>query len=400
VRIGIAGPISTDSVASLLRGDGVGLPRGYYGAPLLGTLIRALLKRGHVVTAFTTSSDLPVVHGEPVTAEGDRFKIVYCPARPQAFRYRQGHWGRAVDLFRLEREALCKAMLDEAPEVIHAHWTYEFALAALDSGLPHVITCHDAPQVVLRYIPNAYRLVRYFMARNVLARARLLTVVSPYLKNMVEGYARVPVTVVPNPLPSGIVGVTRRVREYDPRRPRVAMVLNGWGRRKNPEVAFKAFALMRHRIPGAKLYVMGNDYGPGEKAESWAREHGLSGGVHFLGALPYTTLLDQLADSDLLLHPSLEETFGMSIAEAMALGVPVVGGEKSGAVPWVIGNAGVTTDVSSSSVLFEVMHGVLSNVSQRAELASRAQSAAWGRFGADTIADRYEILFSQAIDQE
>jgi len=399
VKIGIAGPISTDSIARLLNGDAVSLPRGHYGAPLLGTLICSLLKRGHVVTAFTTSSDMPVAPGRSVVAEGDRFKIIYCPARPRAFRYQHGHWGRATDAFRLERDSLRQAMLEHQPDLIHAHWTYEFALAALDTGFPHVITCHDAPQVVLRYIPNAYRLVRYFMAKRVLARASCLTAVSPYLQKMVEGYARVPVSVVPNPLPDGIVGATERVRQYDPARPRIAMVLNGWGRRKNAEPALRAFALLRQRIPGAELHVMGSDFGPGERAESWARARGLAEGVHFLGSLPYQSLMAHLAESDLLLHPSLEETFGMSIAEAMALGVPVVGGEKSGAVPWVIGEAGVTTNVTSPAATSKAMQSVLDDHSLHTRLANGARRTSHERFGSEAVMHGYESLYTQAISK-
>ncbi|OYW35688.1 MAG: hypothetical protein B7Z35_14620 [Hydrogenophilales bacterium 12-61-10] len=226
MRIGIAGHIATDIIARFLDGDTTGLPRGYYGAPLLGTLIGELLERGHSIVAYTTSSDMP--HGARVSASGDRFKITYCAARPRAFRYSDGHWGRAADAFKLERALLAQAMLDDAPDLVHAHWSYEFALAAIESGLPHVVTCHDVPQVVLKHAPNLYRLVRYFMARRVLNQAQHLTAVSPYLKQKVEGYARVPISVVPNPLPAHPAHLSESKRQYDPSRPRIAMVLNGW----------------------------------------------------------------------------------------------------------------------------------------------------------------------------
>lgn len=397
MKVGIVGPIATDSIAWLLDGDVAGLPRGYPGAPLLGTLIGSLIKRGHVVTAFSTSSDLSLLSDKPVVAKGDRFRIVYCPARPRAFYYQEGHWGRAVDVFRLERDALRREILKDRPDVVHAHWTYEFAMAALDAGLPHVITCHDAPQIVLRYAPDVYRLVRYFMAKRVLAQASCLTAVSPYLKKMIEGYARVPVRVVPNPLPDGIIGSSDRIRPYDPKCPRIVMVLNGWGKRKNPQPALKAFGLLRQRIPGAELHIMGSDYGPGERAELWARSQGLAEGIHFLGSVPYLTLLGRLADSDLLLHPSLEETFGMSIVEAMALGVPVVGGEGSGAVPWVIGESGITTNVTSAISISNAMQRVLTDFSLHNQLAHDAKRAAHERFGSENIVNHFESIYAHVL---
>ena len=397
MNIGIAGPISTDSIAQLLNGDVAGLPQGYYGAPLLGTLISSLLERGHDVEAFTTSPDIPMAFVKPVVAESGHFKIIYCPVRPRAFRYQKGHWGRAADAFRLERYALRQAMLEHRPDLIHAHWTYEFALAALDTGLPHVITCHDAPQVVLRYIPNPYRLVRYFMARRVLARASCMTAVSPYLQKMVEGYARVPVTVVPNPLPDRIICDTQRTRQYDPKYPRIAMILNGWGKLKNPKSALIAFAMLRQRIPGAELQVMGRDFGPGEKAESWTIAQGLADGIQFIGSLPYAALLAHLVESDLLLHPSLEETFGMSIVEAMALGVPVVGGELSGAVSWVIGEGGVLTDVNNPSALCEVMHRVFVDRELSTRLRANVKKNAVKRFDAKVVAAEYDNQYQYAL---
>lgn len=397
MRIGIAGHISTDSIARFLHGGGAGLPRGYYGAPLLGTLIGALLDRGHTIVAYTTSSDMP--SSSRITASGDRFKITYCAARPRAFRYSEGRWGRAADAFKHERAALTQAMQDDAPDLIHAHWSYEFALAAIESKLPHLVTCHDAPQVVLRHAPDMYRLVRYVMARRVLSQAQNLTAVSPYLKHRLQQYSRAPIDVVPNPLPVHAEHLTGPSRRFDPARPRIAMVLNGWGTLKNPQPALRAFAALRRTFPAAELSIMGSDYGPGGPAESWARAQGLDTGVHFLGPQPYSTLLARLAASDLLLHPSLEETFGMSIAEAMSLGVPVVGGVSSGAVPWVIGGGGMVTDVTSIRGIEKALIDVFVDPAKLQQYAQSARERALENFNALRVSATYEEKYIHILRQ-
>jgi len=398
MRIGIAGPISSESIARFLDGDIGGLPHGYSGAPLLGTLIGALLERGHHVFAYTTSADVPL--SKRATAAGDHFKITYCPVRPRAFRFSEGHWGRAADAFKHERAALTQAMLDDAPDLVHAHWSYEFALAAIESGLPHLVTCHDAPQVVLKYSPNLYRLVRYFMARHVLNQAQCLTAVSPYLKHKLDRYARVPITVVPNPLPEHPAHLAAPTRQCNPAHPRIAMVLNGWGALKNPQPALRAFAALRRQFPAAELNIMGSDYGVGGKAESWARSKGLADGVHFMGPQPYLALLAKLAESDLLLHPSLEETFGMSIAEAMSLGVPVVGGKASGAVPWVIGEGGVVTDVTSDAAIEKAMVSLLSDPVEYECYRQSARSRVQENFSAERVAASYESIYLDVLRGE
>ena len=50
------------------------------------------------------------------------------------------------------------------PDIVHAHWTYEFALGAIESRVPTVVTAHDAPLSILRLNPTPYRLARTVMA--------------------------------------------------------------------------------------------------------------------------------------------------------------------------------------------------------------------------------------------
>ena len=49
MKIGIAGPISTESIEDLIDGDITKLPKGTQGAPFLGTLIKTLIKNGHQI---------------------------------------------------------------------------------------------------------------------------------------------------------------------------------------------------------------------------------------------------------------------------------------------------------------------------------------------------------------
>jgi YD repeat-containing protein len=64
-----------------------------------------------------------------------------------------------------------------------------------------------------------------------------------------------------------------------------------------------------------------------------------------------------LDTTDILVHPSREESFGMTIAEAQLAGVVVIGGAHSGAVPWTLdyNRAGRLVDVRSTKDL-SVIH--------------------------------------------
>ena len=87
--------------------------------------------------------------------------------------------------------------------------------------------------------------------------------------------------MIPNPIempekPEGIADtISRPVR--------VATVLNGWGRLKNPKAAMRAFALLRRKMPDAQMYMYGGDFEAGGMAKRWAMNKGLAQNIHFCG---------------------------------------------------------------------------------------------------------------------
>ncbi|NOT97671.1 MAG: glycosyltransferase family 4 protein [Sideroxydans sp.] len=399
MKIGIAGPISTESIARFIDGDVSTLPVGYGGAPLLGTLIGELLARGHEVSAYTTSPNLPLNLAEPAMAQGERFKIYYCPVRKHSVRMNGWHLGRIVDFFRLERRFIEQAIRMDNPDIVHAHWAYEFALAAIASGKPHVVTCHDAPQEILKYMPNIYRLGRYFMARKAMRTAQQLTTVSPYMREALMTLVSKEIEVIPNPIPPQIAHRPLNISHpLTKSAPVIVMVANGWDNQKNPQAGLLAFAKLRAANSGAKLRMFGSGYGQGEQASLWAAAQGIADGVEFVGRLPYAKLLEEMANADVFLHPALEESFGMVVAEALALGVPAIGGKLSGAVPWVIGEGGVLVDVTNVDDIANALIAILSDPENWQRLRAAAYQAVQSRFTPNVVVDAYEKLYRHLIE--
>jgi glycosyltransferase involved in cell wall biosynthesis len=390
----IVAPIASADVAHLLDEPRQQLPPGYGGAPLTGVLIEEMLRQGHSVHALTLDYAMPV-GAVAVRATGERFTFEILPGRRRAWRIEAGRPGRALDLFRDERRALTAAIRAAAPQVVHAHWTYEFALAALDSGFPHVITAHDSPRQIARYTRSPYRLLRWLMAREVFRRARCVTAVSPYMAAQVRGMARVPVRVVPNPVSPYALNVGRT--RSTPGALGIGMICNGWGKRKNPEPALRAFASLHKRLPRAGLHLFGADFGPGERAQQWAEREGVGAGMRFHGPMPHLALLDALNGLDLLLHPAYEESFGMVVAEAMALGLPVVAGARSGAVPWVAGENQWLVDVRDVEAIALAMATALTAPDAYRYASEVGRSNAIGRFAPAVVANEYLQAYEAAF---
>ncbi len=400
MHIAIVGPIATADIAHLLDDDIMFLPQGYAGAPLLSSLMRELLQRGHVVSAFTLSNDMPLIANGVKVAKGQRFNMHYCPMRPRAWQMNGRLVGRIVDLYKFERQALQNAILSQCPDVIHAHWAYEFASAALATGLPHVVTCHDSPFAIARLYStskptiSAYRWLRAFMAKKVLRSACQVTAVSPYMRDQVQGITHAKIVVVPNPVDAKTLELAR-VRK-SPQSPQIAMVCNGWDARKNPKPGLIAFKLLQKNYPSAELHLYGSAFQLGQAAQTWCEANGIDRGLHFHGCVSHHTLLQKLSRHDVLLHTSLEESFGMVIAEAMAMGLPVVAGQSSGAVPWVVGNCGFLCNVLKPQDIYQALLNILMPAHYK-HFSEQGSISINERFSTLVVVDSFFRFYEQAI---
>ncbi len=400
MKIGIAGPISTESIRALLSENSHELPRGIAGAPFLATLIAGLISAGHQVSAFTLAQELAPGQKSPVVGTGDKFKIYYGPYRKRSIRFNSTSPGRIVDLFRLERRAIKQAIVLDKPDVIHAHWSYEYALAALASGVPALVTCHDSPLRVLRYMPNLYRFGRLLMALRVFRRATCLTAVSPYLRSEIGRFAKADISVIPNPAPfSNHVTLDPDLKMEKFANPLVVMINNGWDKRKNVEAALKAFPLFCESFPGATLQLFGQGYQVEGPAENWAKQNHLDRNVVFHGVSSHEEIMRTLEDASLLLHTSREETFGLVLIEAMTAGVPVIGGADSGGVPWVVdyGKAGVLVDVESPKDIANGMKQLLQSKERYSKMRRHAFEYVQNNFSADRVIEKYIDCYKELL---
>jgi glycosyltransferase involved in cell wall biosynthesis len=393
LKIGIVGPITVRTYRQFID-QSVSVsskqPEGL-GGTNIDNLVLELLARGRNVTIFTLDGSIE----DEVILQGKQLRICIGP-------YRNRH--RAIDLFATERRYLVGALRRERPDIVHAHWTYEFALGALQSNLPTLVSAHDAPLKILRLYPNPYRAVRALMAFQVSRRASHMTAVSSHIASHYVHAMRHcrPIAVVPNCLPPQQYW-RKGIESKEPDRALTyACVMQGFGRGKNGIIALRAFKSLRARIPSARLMMFGEDLGHGESAMNRAVREGLAENVSFIGRLPYWELQSKLAEMvDVLVHPSLEESFGMVLIEAMALSIPVIAGEDSGGTRYVLdeGNAGILADVRSPEALEAAMLRC-ANKEVRRYYGERGFTYVHECFRSDVVADAYEMIYESIADQE
>jgi L-malate glycosyltransferase len=377
--IGIMGPIETAAFKNILPLPGdQPYPKGLGGSPV-NLLALELHKRGYNLILFSLDASVDT----EVTIKGERLTIHFGPFRPK----------RARDFFSQEIKWLTQAVLKKPPHFLHVHWTYEYALAALSTGLPHLVTAHDAPLNVLKHNFIPYRIARTLMACKAIWQTRHLSAVSPYVAEHLKKWLlyRRPIRIIPNGMPEALFNRLKPIKPDDA--PIIfATVLSGWSGLKNSELAVQAFVLLRKKQPHSKLIMFGAGHGHNEAGEQWAKAQGIHEGIEFAGLLPYAQLIERLSNEvDILVHPALEEAQPMSLIEAMATGIPVIGGQNSGGVPWTLdnGKGGVLVDITQPEQIAAAMLKLASDSTERQRIGQAGWALAKQRFHIRVVTDAY-----------
>ncbi len=161
--------------------------------------------------------------------------------------------------------------------------------------------------------------------------------------------------------------------------------------RKNHAVVLRALAaLAPERRPRYLVIGDGDQRAPLERLTA---QLGLEGRVRFLGQLPNEEAVRRVAACDLFVMPGVEEPFGVAFVEAMAAGVPAVGGRGEGG-PEDIAAAGrgivLVTPGDAAELARELERltsdrGALRRLGQAAR-ETVAASFTWDRCGVRTVA--------------
>ena len=111
--------------------------------------------------------------------------------------------------------------------------------------------------------------------------------------------------------------------------------------------------------------------------------------------LPSQTLVELYAAADVFVFPSLVETFGVAIVEAMAAGLPVIVGNSPGCRDVVRrGRDGIVVPPRDTVALADAMARLMNDTEARQEYGAKARARAQD-FSWDRIVDRYIALYEE-----
>lgn len=388
MKIAICGPVSLQLLKDLIQlNSGEELPDGYR-YPLAAYLARILHARGHDLALVTSSAQTT----ETEIWRGERMSIYHTP--------RRRHFKFTLDAYARERRSMLKALEDFQPDIVHAQWTYEFAHLAMDSGFPALVTARDAPWTILRHTRTPYRLYRALYAHYVIPKVKKMSAISDYVADRIckEYRYSEPIKLIPNGLSQELFA-SKIPRQADAEAPSFISV-TGWDPRKNVKTLLRAFAEVHREIPASKLILIGRGLGANEAGAVWARRQNLASSVEFRGSLSHASMLCNLrGNGDIFVHSTLEESFCMTVLEAMAQGLPAVVLPDSGAVPWVVGDgaAGMIANSQTPESLSQAMLALAKDLELREQLGKAGYDRALTMFNLEAVADRYLEEYQDTI---
>ena len=163
---------------------------------------------------------------------------------------------------------------------------------------------------------------------------------------------------------------------------------------KNYPLLIEAMALLRRRLPAARLFILGQgDQEP--RLREQIASLGLSDAVRLCGF--QRNPWKYIARADVFALTSRYEGFGNVLIEAMACGVPVVVTSSPGPLEVVHDNVdGLIVPEHAPAAVAQALESVLTDDRRRASMAAAAREAS-ARFALPSIAGQYDTWFSELV---
>lgn len=285
------------------------------------------------------------------------------------------------------------------PDIVHFQG---FTFLAANCELPSLLTIHGIAEQDARW-DNHWGLLRcprrlFMKLTEAYARRRVshVALISEYTRQFLPEKSCIRKTwLIENPVADSYFNVQRAC---EPGRifccARIRPLKNILG-------LIEAFALITEPFPHAQLRIAGSpeaDYLDACKQQVEAS--GLQDKVHFLGNVSMNDVQLELAKANCLVVPSFQENAPLTIAEAMAAGVPIVASNVGG-IPEMIedGITGLLIDPYDIKSIRDAISMILSDETLARSMGQSAKEAARKRFTASIICNKTLRAYREVLKE-
>ena len=220
--------------------------------------------------------------------------------------------------------------------------------------------------------------------------AAISTAVADYIKSVKPD---ADVTTVENGINTSLVlpRVSAPLRAGSP--VRIVQVARLNSEKKGQDILIDALALLRCRGINATVTFIGDGADRAE-LEARAARAGIAPYVIFEGSQPRGKVYSHLRDFDIMCHPSRFEGFGLTVAEGMAAGLPLIVSEGDG--PWEVADRGrlcrpfLTGDAAACA---DALQYVTERYPEALALAEEAKAYVARKYSVSRMVDEYMAMY-------
>ena len=367
-------------------------------ATSIRTLSNALRERGHNVYIFTPSD--PRCEGQP--EEKDIFRL---PSVPVYFvrDYRAGYIFPPHILKKISKLEL---------DIVHTQTEFPLGflgkLVSTTEGIPMVHTYHTMYEDYVHYIGGGH-IISKGMARDFSSTFcnAAMGVIAPTRKTeqLLASYG---VTKPISIIPTGINTSHFRKENFDPAEilelrkslgleadTPVIISIGRIAKEKSIDVVISALPKLVEKLPDLKMVIVGE----GNEIENlgkFAESIGVGDHVMFTGGKPWEEIGKYYQLGNVFCSASVSETQGLTFAEAMAGGIPVVA-KKDECIENILTDNETGLLFESDEELPDLLYRVLTDQTLSSRL-SQASMQAMEKLSVDAFADSVEQLYENILE--
>lgn len=292
-----------------------------------------------------------------------------------------------------------RLVLDKVqPDLVHVHGTeYGYGLAALDSGVPTVVSMQGIINRIREVEDTMFYRLQAPMERDVVRRGRYFGTRTKWANEFVR-------SLNPNATIYDMPEAVNPMFFEDRQRTRNSNLLfvGSVERRKGIEVAIDAMRFVVRQHPTARLRIVGG----GKRSyldtlKQLVQANNLEHAIEWKGSKAHEEIAALHSDSLVLIHPTFIDNSPNSVAEAMVSGLPVIASNVGG-IPSMIedGVTGILVPPQEPERLAEAIVKLLKDDADRERLRVNAQAIARTRHLPRAVAGQTLEVYKDILKRE